>query len=51
VFHTTAPSAGLYRLHLDFQHEGVVRTASFVVRATGAQPQATPTTTDSHGGH
>jgi hypothetical protein len=63
VFHTTAPSAGTYRLHLDFQHQGVVRTASFVVSARGSAPQGSasqgspgPTTTDaSHdsqgGGH
>ncbi|MGW5238296.1 hypothetical protein ACWEOW_05150 [Monashia sp. NPDC004114] len=53
VFHTTAPSAGIYRLHLDFQHEGVVRTASFVVRASGTAPQGSPapmTPSDSHGG-
>jgi hypothetical protein len=30
-FATTAPSAGTYRLFLDFQHEGVVRTAEFTV--------------------
>lgn len=30
-FTATAPSAGTYRLFLDFQHEGKVRTASFTV--------------------
>ena len=30
-FATTAPSAGTYRLFLDFRHEGVVRTAAFTV--------------------
>jgi hypothetical protein len=30
-FRTTAPSAGTYRLFLDFRHEGVVRTAEFTV--------------------
>ena len=30
-FHTTFPSAGSYRLFLDFQHRGVVRTAAFTV--------------------
>ncbi len=30
-FATTAPSAGTYRLFLDFQHDGVVRTAAFTV--------------------
>ncbi|EPH43497.1 hypothetical protein ABT390_19800 [Streptomyces aurantiacus] len=32
-FTATAPSAGAYRLFLDFQHEGTVRTAAFTVRA------------------
>jgi hypothetical protein len=33
VFHTTAPSGGTYRLFLDFQHGGVVRTAELTVTA------------------
>jgi hypothetical protein len=33
TFHTRAPSAGSYRLYLDFQHNGVVRTAEFTVTA------------------
>lgn len=33
VFHTTAPSAGRYRLFLDFKHDGVVRTAAFTLTA------------------
>jgi hypothetical protein len=33
-FTTTAPSAGTYRLFLDFRHGGVVRTAAFTVPAT-----------------
>ncbi|GGU93589.1 hypothetical protein GCM10010275_33820 [Streptomyces litmocidini] len=32
-FTATAPSAGTYRLFLDFQHEGKVRTAAFTVKA------------------
>ena len=32
-FATTVPSAGAYRLFLDFQHGGVVRTAAFTVAA------------------
>ena len=32
-FATTAPSAGDYRLFLDFKHGGVVRTAAFTVSA------------------
>ncbi|MCY0937103.1 hypothetical protein [Streptomyces sp. H34-S4] len=35
-FTATAPSAGAYRLFLDFQHEGKVRTAAFTVRAGGS---------------
>ncbi|WP_428962397.1 hypothetical protein [Micromonospora fluostatini] len=41
-FHAEVPSAGTYRLHLDFRHGGVVRTAEFTVVA-GA-PTAGPTT-------
>jgi hypothetical protein len=33
-FATTAPSSGTYRLFLDFQHGGVVRTAAFTVQVT-----------------
>ncbi|WP_217140711.1 DUF748 domain-containing protein [Streptomyces sp. AC627_RSS907] len=32
-FTTTAPSAGVYRLFLDFKHNGTVRTAAFTVHA------------------
>ncbi|MEU8436724.1 hypothetical protein AB0F18_28215 [Streptomyces sp. NPDC029216] len=43
-FTATAPSAGTYRLFLDFQHQGKVRTAAFTVRAggDGAAPAAQP---------
>lgn len=40
VFHTTAPSAGRYRLYLDFQHAGVVRTAEFTVQVGQDVPHA-----------
>ncbi|MDO3647568.1 hypothetical protein [Nocardia mangyaensis] len=43
-FVVKAPSTGDYRLFLDFQHEGVVRTAEFTVRV--AQPDATVVTDD-----
>lgn len=33
TFFATAPSAGAYRLYLDFKHDGVVRTAEFTVHA------------------
>ncbi|MFH9136580.1 hypothetical protein [Streptomyces sp. NPDC017524] len=35
-FTATAPSEGAYRLFLDFQHDGKVRTAAFTVHAGGA---------------
>ncbi|WP_051853071.1 hypothetical protein [Streptomyces aureocirculatus] len=35
-FTTTAPSAGTYRLFLDFRHEGKVRTAAFTVNTAHA---------------
>ncbi|MFI8518718.1 hypothetical protein ACIGEZ_12965 [Streptomyces sp. NPDC085481] len=37
-FTATAPSPGTYRLFLDFQHEGKVRTAAFTVRTGGTAP-------------
>ncbi|MGY1763641.1 hypothetical protein ACI79G_24900 [Geodermatophilus sp. SYSU D00779] len=46
TFYATAPSAGEYRLFLDFQHGGVVRTAEFTVRAGDTVAPATGT-----GGH
>jgi len=41
VFHTTFPSTGAYRLFLDFQHGGVVRTAAFTVNVSEAAAQDT----------
>jgi hypothetical protein len=39
VFHAEVPSAGAYRLFLDFQHGGTVRTAEFTLTAgPSAQP-------------
>jgi hypothetical protein len=54
TFYAEVPSAGNYRLFLDFQHAGKVRTAEFTV-PTGAgsapaQPQP-PAADDGHGGH
>ncbi|MDT0309875.1 hypothetical protein RM780_23395 [Streptomyces sp. DSM 44917] len=37
TFHAEAPSAGAYRLYLDFRHEGRVRTAEFTVTAGEAE--------------
>ncbi|MCZ0980692.1 hypothetical protein O1L60_21570 [Streptomyces diastatochromogenes] len=54
-FTATAPSAGTYRLFLDFQHEGKVRTASFTVTAgangTAPAPAATGTKDAGEAGH
>jgi hypothetical protein len=41
-FTATAPSAGTYRLFLDFKHDGTVRTAAFTVRTGEAAPSGTP---------
>jgi hypothetical protein len=52
TFVAEAPSAGTYRLYLDFQHQGTVRTAEFTV-TTGGRPAGTtmaPATGD-HGTH
>ncbi len=38
-FVATAPSAGIYRLHLDFQHDGAVRSAHFTVEAARGMTQ------------
>lgn len=56
VFYTDVPSTGDYRLFLDFQHEGVVRTADFTLSTgrTMPTPQVSPTadpTPTGHGGH
>lgn len=42
TFDATAPSAGVYRLFLDFRHGDVVRTAEFTVRAGGATDPTAP---------
>ncbi len=46
-FTATAPSAGSYRLFLDFKHEGKVHTAAFTVRAGGAAADG-PGTPEGH---
>jgi len=46
TFFAEVPSAGTYRLFLDFQHQGKVRTAEFTVATSG-----TPAADDGHGGH
>ena len=42
-FHVELPEAGKYALWLDFQHDGVVRTAAFMV-----EQQAIDEPTDEH---
>ncbi|GAA5018960.1 hypothetical protein [Streptomyces siamensis] len=39
-FTATAPSAGAYRLFLDFRHDGKVRTAAFTVHVGGAADES-----------
>ncbi|MER7672422.1 hypothetical protein ABTY61_28735 [Kitasatospora sp. NPDC096128] len=39
-FTTTAPSSGSYRLFLDFQHQGTVRTAAFTATTDAEAPAA-----------
>lgn len=47
-FTATAPSAGSYRLFLDFKHDGKVHTAAFTVRAGEASATAEPGTPQGH---
>jgi hypothetical protein len=50
-FVAEVPSAGSYRLFLDFQHAGVVRTAEFTAVAGGAAPVAASSQGSSSDGH
>ncbi|MFJ8766527.1 hypothetical protein [Streptomyces clavifer] len=53
-FSATAPSSAAYRLFLDFEHDGTVRTAAFTVRAgasSAAPQQAESTYGHEEGGH
>ncbi|MFC5822452.1 hypothetical protein [Nonomuraea insulae] len=51
VFYAEVPSTGDYRLFLDFQHDGEVRTADFTLGA-GDRPQVpTPEPTPTSSGH
>ncbi|GHA23465.1 hypothetical protein [Streptomyces anthocyanicus] len=49
-FTATAPSAGTYRLFLDFRHGGEVHTAAFTVRAGSVPdaPETAPAATPEH---
>lgn len=50
-FHAQAPSAGTYRLFLDFQHEGTVRTAEFTVPVGASAPAPASQSAPTHDGH
>jgi hypothetical protein len=45
------PSAGRYRLFLDFAHGGAVHTAAFTVDVPDAGATPAPSATDDHGAH
>ena len=49
TFHAEVPSAGRYRLYLDFKHDGVVRTAEFTVEAGRTAPAGDDHSDDGHG--
>jgi hypothetical protein len=52
AFAVEAPSPGKYRLFLDFQHRGVVRSAAFTLDVPATQATGAGTTGGSgHGGH
>lgn len=48
VFYAAVPSPGAYRLYLDFQHDGVVRTAPLAVTAKPADGSAPTEPSDDH---
>ncbi|WKN60421.1 hypothetical protein R1X32_04440 (plasmid) [Rhodococcus opacus] len=50
-FVVTTPSAGDYRLFLDFQHDGVVRTAEFTLTAGNVPGAAAPAAEPMPAGH
>ncbi|GAA1638900.1 FixH family protein [Actinoplanes couchii] len=41
-FRAEVPSPGVYRLYLDFQHAGTVRTAEFTATTAGVTPPSAP---------
>ncbi|MDQ0380427.1 hypothetical protein [Amycolatopsis thermophila] len=51
TFYAEVPSAGTYRLFLDFQHAGQVRTAEFTVPTAGTTPAAPPAAGHGDSGH
>jgi len=50
-FTATAPSAGTYRLFLDFQHNGTVRTAAFTVKTDRTAGASEPAAGEEQGNH
>ncbi|KOV74266.1 hypothetical protein ADL00_02690 [Streptomyces sp. AS58] len=50
-FTATAPSAGTYRLFLDFQHNGTVRTAAFTVPTSKTASATESADTEKQGNH
>jgi hypothetical protein len=51
AFGTTIPSAGAYRLFLDFKHENVVRTAEFTLSVEAGPQSLKPTPPPADAGH
>lgn len=51
VFTAQTPTAGRYLLYLDFQVDGQVHTAPFVLDAAASDDAASNDTGDDHGGH
>lgn len=58
VFYAAVPSAGTYHVFLDFQHQGVIRTAAFTVTTVGQAPADSEPSSpgskpfeDGHSGH
>lgn len=54
TFASEVPTAGTYRLFLDFQHDGQVRTAEFTIPTTGSVSAPAPAQTEAahaEGGH
>ncbi|WP_045746265.1 hypothetical protein [Actinoplanes rectilineatus] len=49
TFSAEVPSAGVYRLYLDFQHGDKVHTAAFTATTSGVAPPADPTGHDADG--
>lgn len=50
VFYAAVPSTGVYHLYLDFQHDGVVRTAAFAVTAGPGADAPTDRSSDTPAG-